>query len=372
MHHTARLRLLLRVSLCLLVLLTVSLSHAAALPAGLLAWWSGDSTAQDESGHGLHATLVHGALAGVPGRIGGAFQFDGVDDLVVTPLRIPPQGTIDLWINPAALTAVHGILGTFGSANGDDRLWIGATGALGGPGVASYRMAVNLGSRFVNDLDIPSPLVIGQWTHLALTFNYLTDQYTLYVDGHAAATSTAVRTPPTFPLDVGGLRSDFGQNFFFQGLLDEVHVFERVLTPTEIQELATPLVPFAAFTARVDITHSPRINDGLELQASFTLGTRSNGINLATDPVTLQLTGGTGDFTLTIPPSSWTQDKKGRFKYEQTLNGVQLAAQVAPLGGTRYELKLEGAHANLTGVTSPVTVTLTIGNDRGSTVVRTR
>jgi hypothetical protein len=107
--------------------------------------------------------------------------------------------------------------------------------------VGPNRLAINLGSRFVNDLDIPSPFIIGTWTHLALTFDCLTDHYTLYVNGQAAATSTAARTVPTYPVDFGGEMSDFGQNFYWNGLIDEVHVFNRVLTPSEILGLATPV-----------------------------------------------------------------------------------------------------------------------------------
>lgn len=115
--------LLLRVSLGLLVLLSLTPPCAVALPAGLLAWWSGNRTAEDSSGQGQHAMLMAGARAGVPGLFGGAFQLDGVDDLLVTPVLLPPQGTIDLWVNPTALDTIEGIFGTFGIANGDDRHW---------------------------------------------------------------------------------------------------------------------------------------------------------------------------------------------------------------------------------------------------------
>ena len=100
--------------------------------------------------------------------------------MVSTPLILPSRGTIALWVKPRALTATHGIVGTVGDADGDNRLWITATGAAGGPGVGANRVAVNLGSRFVNDLDIPSPFTADTWTHLALTFDYSAHRYTLY------------------------------------------------------------------------------------------------------------------------------------------------------------------------------------------------
>jgi hypothetical protein len=55
------------------------------------------------------------------------------------------------------------------------------------------------------------------------------------------------RQKPTQLLDFGGLRSEFEQNFFWKGLMDEVLVFDHVLTAAEIEELATPVVPFTGF-----------------------------------------------------------------------------------------------------------------------------
>jgi Concanavalin A-like lectin/glucanases superfamily len=163
--------------------------------------------------------------------------------LVSTPLTLPSQGTIALWVKPFSITDTHGIVGTFGDNNGDNRLWITATGDNGGPGVGPNRVAVNLGSRFVNDLDIPSPFTGTSWVHLALTFDYISHNYTIYVNGQAIQTSTAVRTEPSHPLDFGGERSNFLQNFFWNGLIDEVYVFDQVLTSSEIQDLARPVIP---------------------------------------------------------------------------------------------------------------------------------
>lgn len=230
--------------LCLFILSPMALYSAEALPTGLIAWWSGDTNANDVSGHMHNATLLHGAQAGVPGLIGGgAFQFDGTSALATTTLLLPSQGTIDLWVNPASLDSIDGIFGTFGTANGNDRLWLNVRGPQGGLGVGPNHLVVNTGSSGVNEIVVPSPLVIGTWTHLALTFDYVTDHYALYANGQEVGTSTAARTVPTQFVDFGGQRSDFGQSFFFHGSEDEIHVFDHVLTAAEIQDLATLPAP---------------------------------------------------------------------------------------------------------------------------------
>ncbi|HEY5865055.1 MAG TPA: LamG domain-containing protein [Candidatus Tectomicrobia bacterium] len=228
-----------KIDLCvtiLCLLLTTSVGVASALPTGLVAWWSGESNAQDVSGNGYDATLVNGAQAGVPGLKGGAFQFNGVNAIANTSLHLPQTGTLDFWVNPATFNGAHGLVGTFGQGNGSNRLWMTATGPQGGPGVGPNRLVVNLGDCCRNEIDLPNPLAVGTWTHLALTFDYPTQHATLYVNGYAAASSSL---RPTTPLSFGGVTSDFGQNFFLNGRLDEVQLFHGVLNDSEIQGIFT-------------------------------------------------------------------------------------------------------------------------------------
>jgi hypothetical protein len=216
------LRSLFGMSMLALVLCTAPLRDALALPAGLLAWWSGDIDARNATGSQYDGTLlplVGGAQAGVPGLIGGAFQFDGAEDLVSTPLTLPSQGTIALWVRPAddLPGEIYGIFGTIGDDNGNDRLWLTARGAQGGLNIDPNNLVVNVGSCCFNEIVVPSPLLRDTWPHIALTFDYANNTYALYINGSLAATSTnppgPTRQKPTQPLDFGGERSDFGQNF---------------------------------------------------------------------------------------------------------------------------------------------------------------
>ena len=132
--------------------------------------------------------------------------------------------------------------------------------------------------------------------------------------------------------------------------------------------LAPPTsIAFAAFTATLELKFGPRIDAAFALQSRFTLGTGSHGIDLSKDAVTLALTHGTVSFTTTIPAGSFTKDKRGRFMVKGTINGVKLDATLTTLGGDRYAFTAEGKHADLSGLAHPVTVTLTIGDDRGRT-----
>lgn len=127
-------------------------------------------------------------------------------------------------------------------------------------------------------------------------------------------------------------------------------------------EAFTPAVPFASFSAEVEIKDN---FTAFEADGNFMLGTGSNGINPLTEAVGLQV----GTFSTTIPAGSFTQDEEGNFTFEGVISGVSLEVEIQPLGGGSFGFLAEGTGANLSGTANPVPVTLTIGDDTGSTTV---
>lgn len=127
-------------------------------------------------------------------------------------------------------------------------------------------------------------------------------------------------------------------------------------------------VPFSAFQADVKIRRGPRPNDDdFEVRATLTLGAASDGINPVSEKVVLEL----GGITITIPAGSFTSDQRGRFRFDGTINSIDIRARINPLGGNTYDVRIDGDGANLTGITNPVTVKLVIGNDAGEASVVT-
>ena len=74
-----------------------------------------------------------------------------------------------------------------------------------------------------------------------------------------------------------------------------------------------------------------------------------------------------GTFSVTIPAGSFKKNPNGRFAFQGTINGVSLQVQIVPLGNNMFTFKAEGTGVDLTGLTNPVTVVLTIGIDSGTT-----
>ncbi len=127
--------------------------------------------------------------------------------------------------------------------------------------------------------------------------------------------------------------------------------------------------PFAAFNVKVEID----IEDGeVEVWSNFTLGGGSNGLDLPTKTVSLEVKGGTGAYSAIIPSGSFKKDGSGRFAFQGTINRVKLAASIRPLRDGAFEFEVQTEDANLKGFANPVTVSLTIGDDGGSRTVRAK
>jgi uncharacterized repeat protein (TIGR03803 family) len=125
--------------------------------------------------------------------------------------------------------------------------------------------------------------------------------------------------------------------------------------------------PFAAFKAKlaIDLDEKPN-HDVFRLRSEFILGKTSNGIDPPNEAVTLQL----GPFTATIPAGSFNGHGYGPFFFEGAAGGAKLKARIAPTGANRFAFFAKARDADLGGITNPVPVTLTIGDDSGTATVK--
>jgi len=104
------------------------------------------------------------------------------------------------------------------------------------------------------------------------------------------------------------------------------------------------------------------------LKGSFILGADSDGIDPATEAVTLQI----GSMTLTIPSGSFSPNRKENYVYSGSVGTVSLNALISPQGANDYTFEFKGSGADLAGTTNLVPISLTIGNDIGTTSVNGR
>ena len=211
-----------------------------APPPGLVSWWTADDTAADLMQRN-DAELVDGTTY-APGMVGAAFDFDGVNDRVQLPdsesLKLTESLSIEGWIKADSLPAQQGEI----LFRGDDR---------GGLDPYSLSLQSNGSLRFeVASLSgaasVWAPLTLGQFTHVAGTLDDATGVMRLYLDGELISQiTTAVRPfgdldPASNPgIGIGnhGGDPDTPHNFPFDGLIDELSVYNRALTTEEVQRI---------------------------------------------------------------------------------------------------------------------------------------
>jgi len=225
----------------------------AGPPEGLVSYWSfnesGGNVAADSIGP--NDGYVSGA-AWAPGQAGSALSFDGEDDHVDcgndSSLNITTEITIAAWINTRTLSAPNprqrqSIVSKYDSEQGKraydfsfedtqqnwcpDRLvlTISSTGGSFTGGV------------LCSDITLQP----HRWYHVAARFRG--GQFMeIYVDGtdHTAGSFAEGSLPSGIAVNDLDLRIGYGYNapyYHFDGLIDEVAIFDRALSPGEIAEL---------------------------------------------------------------------------------------------------------------------------------------
>jgi hypothetical protein len=211
------------------------------LPPGLVALWSAEGDGHDSVG-GNDATLTDITFA--EGKVGQAFSFNGTSSWI----KIPDSPALDVgtgegftvtaWIKPSRVDGIYiGIewsdyLCAFqlGNTPGDQ-------GGIVSSIFDSGRNNHFLRSRF-------ETLVPNTFQHIAVTFDKASGNGTLYVNGNVVAQSYF---GSIVPLTKGGLRigfrpsnpGDWSYNRFFVGLMDEIAIYNRALSASEIQAVCT-------------------------------------------------------------------------------------------------------------------------------------
>lgn len=119
------------------------------------------------------------------------------------------------------------------------------------------------------------------------------------------------------------------------------------------------VIPFSAFTAKVEIT------SGFNLKGDFTLGPGGPAVNPIAQGLTLTI----GTYSVTIPPGSFQQAPQGGFSFDDTINGANLRMLLTQTGANAYEIQVHAQGVDLGTPSNPVTMTLTAGQNSGTTEV---
>jgi uncharacterized repeat protein (TIGR01451 family) len=293
-------------------------------PAGMVAWWHLDESsgpvAHDIAGFSNNGTYFNGPLP-VTGKVANGLSFDGIDDYVEVPNHAELNfGTtnfsIDAWIKTSGNSGTNTIV---------DKRFVDVTSSLLFEGyyffLSDGKLALQLGdggyTNYISNVFVAD----GNWHHVAVTVERNNPAgIRFYLDGICLATNNPLAHTGSLtnsnPLRLG-LSNTFGS--IYQGILDEVEIFNRVLTSTEI----TSIVMAGCAGKCKDTTQVGSIN-GMKFN-----DLNGNGVKDAGEPGlpnwTIMLNGGNavttdnagnysflnlvpGTYTLSeVPQSCWTQ-----------------------------------------------------------------
>jgi len=195
----------------------------------------------DSSPQGNHTTLSGGVNHTEVGRVGKAFDFDGSDGFLtktVTSFRSNDEiGTITAWVKRSSTGTADYVFTASDTAGTVDYVLFGVTAA--NRMIFASRRSVN------NEINGATDLIAGRWYHIAITSGGETGSWRMYLDG-IPENFTGGGGDNTgdwfdFPTDTNNINigaltrtSTIGH---FDGLIDEVIVFNKSLSPKEIKQL---------------------------------------------------------------------------------------------------------------------------------------
>ena len=220
---------------CIIVVLIVIIvrqSTTSDTATGLVAHWAFDeengTTTLDASGSGYIGTLV-GPPNWTNGRIGGALDFDGANDFVRTSYDQDP-GTITLaaWVKLDSYGGNdNGVI--LGKGDSSARIILKAAGGSKGQRLHFQKL---FGHDYAEWVTPVGSIQTGVWYHVAVTYidASATNDPIIYINGESQPVKETL-TPKgkadrsTNPFTISGA---------FDGIIDEVRIYNRVLSATDI------------------------------------------------------------------------------------------------------------------------------------------
>lgn len=197
-------------------------------PPNMVSWYRAENNVIDTIS-GFDGTLYNGTTYAA-GKVGQAFSFDGVDDYVAIPHH-PAQNTgaqitIDAWVyrnSPRVGATIFqkrspaNVGGYVFEVTGQDDRQLQFVLMIDG----TYHFATS-----------PPVLTVGTWQHVAATYDG--QMMRIYVDGNEVigVPQSGTVDPTEDPVVIG--RNEVYHGFAWDGKIDEVELFNRALSRSEI------------------------------------------------------------------------------------------------------------------------------------------
>ncbi len=213
---------------------------------GLIAYWPVDNSPADMSGNGYNLSLLNGTTYSSDHQQGtGSLSLDGADDYAVSPvINLGNAFTLVMWAKiPSGRSNIQTLMANAPSganANGFKVL-------VNTYGTTDRRISFESGDGSLASITRTNTNVFdfGTWDHVAVTVDRATGAVHIFYNAADVTAETASHTGFKNN-DVVRLGRMTNNNFGMQGNLDDVRIYNRVLSQSEIAAiLASPIVPMA-------------------------------------------------------------------------------------------------------------------------------
>lgn len=220
---------------------TVSARQASRLTDGLVAYYSfDDGNANDGSANGNNGQLFDTvSVAGVKGK---ALRFNGTSSYAIVAhspsLNLKNAFTISVWVNVQA-PASDGYTPILTKGNATTLATPYAIvyhSVSGSNQIPHLRFTGNNGQNYVDDLPVANGLPLKTWT--LCTWRYQDGLVEVFSDGIKIGEQNihlSELDESMLPLEIG--RDIPGVTEFLDGSLDEVRIYNRAITDSEIYEI---------------------------------------------------------------------------------------------------------------------------------------
>ncbi len=260
------------------VLQAPSATSCVPPPSGLVAWWRGEGNGLDQTGvnHGIPYNIY-----GVPGqnisfgagKVGGGFLHNSTyNGALLAPdpptLALTRSLTIEGWLrhDSGYGTVIQRGLTVFPGTQSFDVIAF-PSGEIG------FRFAEGGAPLLESD-----PIPLGQFAHFAISLDNATSQAKLYVNGNLVRQNTTALRPNILI----GAKITMGN---FDGITDELSVYDRALLQSEIQAIYNAGIAVTGATGKcvpvetlVSVSGRVLTPTGLGLRNSVVALTDSQGV----------------------------------------------------------------------------------------------
>jgi len=227
--------------LTVLLSLFIGLSSIAQISQnGLIAHYPFHGNAYDESCNGNNGTVVGATLTtDRSGKINEAYSFNGATNKIKvynigTDLNPVNEISISVFIKPTQICG--------GSIAGNSRILrkAGASGYMLSWCQGNNKLELRLDGTNPLNISVDETPLVGNWHHIVATYSGITGIGKIYIDGNVAVTSTGNQYKMQHSdttLFIGGFTGSMGEEEGFKGSIDDVRIYDRVLSVSEISAL---------------------------------------------------------------------------------------------------------------------------------------